>query len=218
MRRYLNDLDNTIVMNDIINRYKIRKSAEFKKVANYIIISNARLYSAKAIADYMNSNGTKCSTNTIQKWIDYLSEAFIIDQLPRYSKKAKRELEQSKKLYDCDVALNSLRKINGRYDLTHNMENIVYNELIYMGYNVSVFDNNGREIDFIAEKNNLVYYVQVAYSVAEDKAYEREFGAFNGISQIDTKILITNDDYDFSTSNVRHIKLKDFLLMDSLSM
>ena len=64
----------------------------------------------------------------------------------------------------------------------------------------------------MAELDGKKYYVQVAYSVADDKAYEREFSAFNSISQIDKKILITNDEIDYSTSNVTHIRLKDFLL------
>ena len=216
-RRYISDLDRTIVENDIINRYKIRKSDEFKKVANFILISNARLYSAKSIADYMKGNGVKCSANTVQKWIFYLAEAYIIDQISRYSKKAKKELEQSQKLYDCDVALNSIRCANGRFDLTHNMENIVYNELLYRRYSVTVYDNNGREVDFLAQKDGKKYYVQVAYSVEDEKAYEREFSAFKGLSQIDKKILITNDDIDYSTSNVEHIKFKDFLLMKEIS-
>ena len=215
-RRYLNDIDKTIVQNDIIERYKIRKTAEFKKVASFILISNARIYSAKSIADYMRGQGVACSTNTVQKWIGYLEEAYVIDQVGRYSKKAKRELEQSKKLYNCDVALNSIRCSDNRYDLTHNLENIVYNELVYRGYNVTVYDNNGKEIDFLAEKDNLRFYVQVAYSVAEDKAYTREFKAFQALSQNDRKIIITNDDMDYSTSNVEHIKLKDFLMMETL--
>ena len=105
---------------------------------------------------------------------------------------------------------------SGRYDLTHNLENVVYNELIYMGYKVTVYDNLGREIDFLAEKGNYRYYIQVAYSVAEEKTYQREMSAFNGLSQLDSKILITNDDIDYSTSNIKHIKLKDFLQMKAL--
>ena len=216
IRRYINDLDDTITVNDIIKRYKIKKDREFRKVASFILISNARIYSAKSIADHMKSKGIPCSSNTVQKWISYLSEAFIIDQASRYSRRAKKELEQSHKLYNCDVALNSIRCADKRYDLTHNLENIVYNELIYMGYNVSVYDNNGREIDFLAEKGNLRYYVQVAYSIAEDKAYKREMSAFTGTDQTDKRILITNDEIDYSTSNVTHIRLKDFLRKDML--
>lgn len=100
--------------------------------------------------------------------------------------------------------------------MTHNLENAVYNELVFMGYNLSVYDNNGREIDFIAEKENQRFYIQVAYSIAEEKAYERELTAFNSLTQRDRKIIITNDDIDYSTSNIDHIKLKDFLMMESL--
>ena len=212
-RRYLNDLNQTIVENDIINRYKIRKADAFKKLTDFILISNARIYSAKSISDYMNAHGVKCTANTVQKWISYLAQAYIIEPISRYSRKAKKALEQSQKLYNCDVALNSIRCLNGRFDLTHNLENIVYNELLYRRYSVTVYDNNGKEIDFLAEKNGKKYYVQVAYSVEDEKAYEREFSAFKGLSQIDKKILITNDELDYSTSNVEHIKLKDFLLM-----
>ena len=140
----------------------------------------------------------------------------MIDEIERYSKKAKKNLEQSRKLYNCDVALNSIRCADGRYDLTHNLENIIYNELVYMGYSVSVYENRGREIDFLAQKGNLKYYIQVAYSVDEEKTYKREFNAFEGIPQIDRKILITNDDLDYSTSNVQHLKQKDFLHMEQL--
>lgn len=215
IRTYLNDLDRTIVENDIINRYRIEKIHEFRKVVNFVLISNSRIYSANAIANYMRGHDTRCSSNTIQKWIYYLSEAYIIDQADRYSRKAKKVLENSRKLYNCDVGLNSIR-CNDRYDITHNLENIVYNELIYMGYRLSVYDNNGREIDFLAQRGNYRYFIQVAYSVAEEKAYQREMSALKGLSQIDTKILITNDDIDFSTSNVKHIKLKDFLRLESL--
>ena len=216
LKRYLNNLDETIVLNDIIKRYKIRKSEEFKKFVNYILICNARQYSANGIAKTLNNNGLKCSTNTIQKWIAYLKEAYIVDELAKYSTRAKRELDQSNKLYNCDVSLNSIRQRDNRYDLSHNLENIVYNELQYMGYSLYVYDNCGKEIDFLATKDNKKYYVQVAYSVVEDKAYNREFKAFNGVPQIDKKIIITNDDYDYSTSNIEHIRLSEFLLLNSL--
>ncbi len=153
----------------------------------------------------MKSMGIPCTSNTAQKWIGYLSEAYIIDQVNRYSRRAKKELKQSHKLYNCDVALNSIRCEDNRYDLSHNLENTV-----------TVYDNNGRGIDFLAEKGNLRYYVQVAYSVAEDKAYRREMSAFTGTAQIDKRILITNDGIDYSTSNVTHIRFKDFLMMNEL--
>ena len=82
----------------------------------------------------------------------------------------KKELAYYFKIYDSDVAFNSILCIDNRYDISHNLENIVYNELIYMGYEVNVFNNNNKEIDFVAFKDNKKYYIQVAYSVAEDKS------------------------------------------------
>lgn len=216
-RRHLNDLDRTIVSNGIINRYHIRKTETFQKFVDFLLVSNARISSAKSISDTFRSNGTACSVNTVQKWIGYLAEAFVIDEVPKYSGKAKRKLAQSRKFHDCDVALNSIRIPNGRYDLSHNLENVVYNELVYRGCTVFVYDNRGREIAFLAEKDRKRYFEQVAYSVVDDKAYAREFSAFHGIDRNDRKILISTDTMDYSTSNVEHVPLDRFLAMDDLS-
>ena len=76
-----------------------------------------------------------------------------------------------------------------------------------------MYDNAGKEIDFIASKAGKEYLIQVAHSVVDDKAYQREFNAFNGLDNARQKILITNDDLDYSTSTVRHMRLIDFLTM-----
>lgn len=215
-RQYLEDLDDTIVINDLMQRHNIRKVSLFQSLVNFILRSNSRIISAKSIHDYIKREHASCSVNTIMKYLSYLEEAYLIDFVPKYSTKAKRELSYYAKIYDADVALNSLRCMDNRFDLTHNLENAVYHELLYMGYHVWVYDNAGKEIDFLAQRENKRYFVQVAYSVAEDKAYAREFEAFRGIDNLSQKILITNDDIDYSTSAVRHIKLKDFLLMETL--
>ena len=215
-RRYLSDLDDTIVINDLINRYEIRKPSLFKSLVNFVLRSNSRILSAKSIHTYIKQENESCSVNTIMKYLGYLKEAYIIETVKQYSTRTKRELSFYVKLYDADVAFNSLRCMDNRYDLTHNLENIVYNELLYMGYSVYVYDNNGKEIDFLAQKGNKKYYIQVAYSVMDDKAYDRELKAFNGIDAFSRKILITNDDIDYSTSSIEHIKLSDFLKKDNL--
>ncbi len=214
--RYLNDLDDTIVINDLMQRYKIRKKNLFQNLVNFILRSNARIFSAKSIHDYLKREKETCSVNTVIKYLGYLEEAYIIESVKQYSTKTKKELAFYTKIYNADVALNSIRCIDNRFDLTHNMENIVYNELIYMGYEIWVYQNGNKEIDFLASKGNKRYFIQVAYSVAEDKAYTREFDAFRGVDELAGKIIITNDELDYSTATVKHIKLKDFLLMESL--
>ena len=215
-KRYLNDLNNTIIYNDLENRYKIRKRDIFERVVDFVLISNARIFSAKSIADYMKGQNVEISVPTIIKYLGYLKEAYVIKDVPLYSPKAKAKLNYYYKLYNEDVSLNSIRLSGNRYDLTHNLENIVLNELIYMGYEVSVYKNKGREVDFRAVRDAKLFLVQVAYSVAEDKTYEREFSAFSGIDNTMKKIIITNDDVDYSTSTVYHYKLKDFLWMEEL--
>lgn len=216
MLRYLNELDETIVLNDIISRYSIRKQEIFKKLVNYVLMSNARIFSSNSVHRYLKSQKTDCSINTVMKYIDYLEEAYVVRKLPQYSTKVKKQLDFYTKLYDEDVAFNSIRQPNNHFDITHNLENVVYNELVYMGYSLVVYNVNDKEIDFLAVKNGKEYLVQVAYSVVEESTYKREFAGFNELDSSRKKILITNDENDFSTSTVQHILLKDFLMMDDL--
>lgn len=216
MVQYLNDLNQTIVMNDIQNRYKIRKTELFKRLVNYVLISNARIFSASSIQHYLSSEKLNCSINTVMKYLAYLEEAYVIRRIPQYSTRAKRELTFFVKLYDEDVSFNTIRQHSSMPDLTRNLENIVFNELIYMGYEVSVFNKDGREIDFLAQKDRKEYLIQVAYSIVDDATRQREFALFNVLDQSRKKIIITNDDFDFSTSTVQHLSLSRFLSMDQL--
>ena len=215
LKQYLNDLDETIIFKDIVVRYKIRKEELFRAVADYVLRSNSRIISANSIYSAVKQK-YPCSVNTIMKYISYLEDAYAINRIKLFSTKTKQELSFYYKYYDEDVSLNSIRNANSRFDIDHNLENIVYNELSYMNYVLSVYNNNGKEIDFLAVKGNKEYFIQVAHSVVDEKAYKREFSAFAGLDNSRLKILITNDEIDYSTSVVRHIKLKDFLLLDSL--
>ena len=215
MIRYLEDIDETIICKDIIRRFKIRKESLFRAVADFILRSNARIVSYNSIYKAVKQK-EKCSEHTITKYVEYLEKAYAIGLMKQYSPKTKQELQFHKKCYDGDVSLNSIRCPDNRFDIDHNLENIVYLELLWRGYSVKLYDNAGKEIDFIASKAGKEYLVQVAHSVVDDKAYQREFSAFNGLDNSRQKILITNDDMDYSTSTVRHIKLKDFLESEEL--
>lgn len=164
----------------------------------------------------MKGQGVSISVPTIIKYVGYLREAYVINDTPLFSYKAKRQLNYFYKIYNEDVAFNSIRQTNNRYDLSHNLENIVLNELYFKGYEVFVYNNKGREIDFLAVKNGKKYLVQVSYSIEDEKTYEREFSAFSHVDNSIKKIIITTDDIDYSTSTVQHIKLKDFLMMEEL--
>lgn len=215
-KQYIIDIEESIVYKDLILRYNIRRVDLFYKVVNFITMSNSRIISVRSIYNYLRSNGTECSLTTIGQYLHYLEEAFVINKIKRYSSKVKRELEYYDKYYNDDVVFNSIRQKESKYDITHNFENIVYNELVYMGYELNVYCEKDFEVDFVALKNNKKYYIQVAYSVADETTYEREFKPFKTLDNSIQKILITNDDIDYSTSIVKHIKFKDFLLMNDL--
>ena len=214
--RYLSELEDTIVINDLIKRYKIKKEMLFRRIVGYVFKSNSRVFSSKSVHDYIKNEYVNCSINTVVKYLSYLRDAFVIEEIPQYSTKAKRDLIYYGKLYLADVCFNSLRAENNRFDLDHNLENVVYNELVYMGYSVKLYSNAGKEIDFMANKGGKIYFIQVAYSVVDGKAYGREMAAFNNMDNSAQKILITTDDIDYSTSTVRHIRFSDFLMMQEL--
>lgn len=214
--RYLSELEDTIVINDLMGRYRIKNEMLFRKLVSFVFRSNSRIFSSKSVHDYIKNEYLNCSINTIIKYLGYLKEAYVIEEIPQYSTKAKRELIYYGKLYLADVCFNSLHAENNRFDLDHNLENVVYNELIWRGYSVKVYSDGGREIDFMTTKKGKVYYVQAAYSVADEKAYQREMSAFDRIGNTSQKILITTDPVDYSTSAVRHIRFDDFLTSDEL--
>ena len=219
MIKYLTDINEAIIMKDLLIRFKIKNEELFRRIVNYILMSNSRVFSARSIEAYLKNEQIKGSINTIIKYLGYLEEAYVINRIKPYSTKTKNELKYVFKIYDEDVSFNSLRCLDNRYEITYNLENIVYNELIYRGYSLKVLsrENDDKEIDFIAIKDGKQYYIQVAYSIADEKTYNREFSAFNRIDEnISQKIIITNDDIDYSTSLVKHIKLKDFLMMEEL--
>lgn len=214
--KYLEDIDTSIVIHDLIARYKIKKEVLFKRIVNFVLRNNSRIFSAKSVYDYILNEGYTCSINTVTNFINYLKEAFLIEEIKQYSTKVKRELSYFGKLYNMDVSSNSIRADRNRFDIEHNLENIVFNELIYKGYKVQLYNLNGYEIDFRCEKKSKIIFVQVAYSVVNESTYNREMKPFSLLDNSNEKILITTDKVDYSTSTVRHIELEKFLLQEDI--
>ena len=214
--KYLEDIDTSIVIHDLIARYKIKKEVLFKRIVNFVLRNNSRIFSAKSVYDYILNEGYTCSINTVMNFINYLKEAFLIEEIKQYSTKVKRELSYFGKLYNMDVSSNSIRVDRNRFDIEHNLENIIFNELIYKGYKVQLYNLNGYEIDFRCEKKSKIIFVQVAYSVVNESTYNREMKPFSLLDNSNEKILITTDKVDYSTSTVRHIELEKFLLQEDI--
>lgn len=216
MLRYLSNLD-AEAFRDAIVGCKIRRDTVFRRAADFVLTANGQPLSANAVHSRLKKMGVSCSINTVMNYLDNLEAACLVRRLPTYSAFARRNLNTYAKFYDEDVAFHMLRRPKGSADFAANLENIVYNELIYMGYTLSAYAHRGGEsIDFLAEKDGREYFVQVAESIAEKGEREKKLRLLNKLDNSRKKIIITNDEEDYSTSVVEHIRLKDFLTMEDL--
>ena len=212
MIRYLNDLNESIIVKDLILRFKIQNEELFKRIVNYTLISNSRIFSARSIEGYLKNEHIDASINTIIKYLGYLEEACVINRIKPYSSKTKSELSYYFKVYNEDVSFNSIRCMNNRYDLTHNLENIVYNELLVRNYEVYVGHTNAGEVDFVVKKDGNIKYIQVTYSLEDETTREREFNAFLPIKDNHPKYIISLDTLDYSRDGIKNINLINFLM------
>ena len=209
---YLNSILNTVLYSDVIIRHKIRDAAVFDRVVKYLFDNIGNITTAKKIADYFKSQKVKVSVDTVLNYITYLETSLIINRVPRYDIKGKKFLEFHDKVFLNDIGLrNGLigyreKNINGL------LENIVYKELQSRGYKVSVGVLNQLEIDFIAEKQNDIKYIQVCYLLNSEDTVEREFGSLEKISNNYEKIVVSMDKFFPEERNgIIHKYLIDFL-------
>ena len=209
---YLNSILNTVLYSDVIIRHKIRDAAVFDRVVKYLFDNIGNITTAKKIADYFKSQKVKVSVDTVLNYITYLETSLIINRVPRYDIKGKKFLEFHDKVFLNDIGLrNGLigyreKNINGL------LENIVYKELQSRGYKVSVGVFNQLEIDFIAEKQNDIKYIQVCYLLNREDTVEREFGSLEKISNNYEKIVVSMDKFFPEERNgIFHKYLIDFL-------
>lgn len=212
--RYLGGV-NEAAMRDLLGGGKVQRETLFRRVADFILTQNGRKITANAVHTRLKEEGFSCSINTVMNYLGGLEAACLIHRLPCYSARACREKEFHTKIYDEDVAFHTVRQPQD-VDLGCNMENVVYNELIAMGYTLSGYEDQGYSIDFLARKDGRAYWVQVAESVAKKKVREQKFRLLNKLDNARKKVIITNDGNDYSTGAVEHIRLKDFLMMEDL--
>lgn len=195
---YLQSIYDTVIKKDIITRHKLRNFNNLQRIVEFLFDSIGSLVSPTNIAQQLNRNSDKkISHNTVTKLIDYLKESYILYAVPRYDIKGKELLSTNEKYYVVDLGLKNITSTN-KYDanLGHKLENVVYFELLRRGGKVFVGKNNDKEVDFILQKaNNEREYYQVAYTVNDEKTFEREVSSFKTIRDNYPKYLLTLD-YD----------------------
>lgn len=210
---YLNAIYNTVLLKDVVTRNKIRDVEQLERIARFVLTNCGNITSAKSIADYLKSQRLKISVETVQNYLHYLTQAFMMHKVRRYDIKGKRLLEYSEKYYPADPGLRFGIAGYSDSDISGILENLVFLELIRRGYTVYVGQSGALEVDFVAEKQEEKIYIQVAYLMNDEKTIEREFGNLMQISDNFPKMVLSLDDFwPRNREGILRRNILDFLL------
>ena len=212
MKTYLSDVFDAIVLKDIVKRHNIKNITLFERVMEYLVTNHTQVFSPTNMLREFSKEEIPISTRTIYECLDYAESSLLMSKVSSFDIRGKRILSRKDKYYLSDLGLGQILNVNKKTQFGAYLENVVYNELIYRGYNVSVGNNNGKEIDFIATKYNKKEYYQVTYTLASKETEEREFGAYSNIDDNYPKYVISTDKLDYSQNGIIHKNIIDFLL------
>lgn len=212
---YLQSIYDTVVIKDIAQRYKLRNLHNLQRVISLVFDSIGSYVSPTNIAATLNKNSNKTiSHNTIIKYLEFLTNSYIIYAAPRYDIKGKELLSTNPKYYLVDLGLKNITTTN-KYDadLGRKLENVVYFELLRRGGKIYAGKNNDKEIDFVVQKpNNEREYYQIAFTVNDEKTFEREISAFRNIRDNYPKFLLTLDFDKTNIDGIHKVNVIDWLL------
>ena len=221
--KYLKDLFDQTYIKDIIERNNIQRVDILDSIINMLASSVGSLTNPKKIYDTFVSNGEKgISSNTVNSYIKYIEDSFIVNKSDRYDVKGKKYIQTPQKYYFSDIGLRNARLNFRQQEENHIMENIIYNELIVRGYNVDVGvvelrEGNQRkqlEVDFVCNLGNKRYYVQSALNLdTREKTIQEERPLMN-INDNFKKIIVVKDTMKhwITEEGILVIGIQEFLL------
>lgn len=174
-RQYLNhEVMNSLIVQDIVAKYKIRNPALVETLEDYLMDNIGNLTSIRKITDTLVSNRTKVDHKTIARYIGFLCNAFAFYKVRRYDIRGRKYLRTEDKYYLADHSFRTARLGTRNQDYGHVLENIIAIELLRRGYEVYVGVLYKKEIDFVAIKDGMKLYIQVANDLSEKRTFERE--------------------------------------------
>ena len=210
---YLKNIYNTIVLRDIVYRHSLRNIYFLEQLIRFLADNTGSLFSAKSISDFLKSQKVMMPHNQVQSYTGYLSDAFLVHRVMRYDISGKRFFETGEKFYFENLGIRNSVVGYKPGDRAKIIENLVYNELLYRGYEVKTGWKGNREIDFIATKDNETKYIQATLTLDNDAAIAREFGNLLDIDDNYPKFVISTDmQYRNTVEGVEHINLRKFLV------
>ena len=225
---YLINLFNNTYINDIIERNSIQRNDVLDSILNILSSSISSLTNPKKLYDtFVSSRYKDVNRNTINSYLNYLEDAFLIKKAERYDINGKSFISTPYKYYFTDIGLRNARLNFRQHDLDHVMENIIFNELLIRGYNVDVgviekYDKNNYgktirkqfEVDFVCNKASKRYYIQSAYGMLTEEKERQENRSLMNIKDNFKKIIVTKDDIHtfINDDGILNITLEEFLL------
>ena len=214
-REYQMDIFHTVLLKNVIMRNQIRNVPFLENLVRFLADNTGKLISANSIAKYMKSQGESITSTVIINYISFLCEAYILHKVNRFDIHGKRIFETNDKFYFEDNGIrNALAGGTREGDIEKVIENIIYQHLIRLGYQVYVGQLQAGEIDFVCTKpDGQRIYVQASYIIADMATREREFGNLRAINDNYPKYVISmtplltrNDD-----NGITHLHLRKFL-------
>jgi hypothetical protein len=210
--QYINSLYSTILLKDIISRYNIRNVQLFENLTKYVFDNIGNIFSGNSIAKYLKAQNISMGLDTIQNYLQYLENSFLVYKVNRYDLKGKRILEIHEKYYLSDIGLKNAMLGYREKDIAGMLENIVFLKLKQSDYKVFIGKFLDYEIDFVAEKGNSRIYIQVAYLLNSKETIEREFQVMKQISDNYPKYVLSMDKHQ-TTNNEGIIRMNIIIFL-----
>lgn len=224
----LDNLFKETYIRDIASRNKVRNVGEMETLLNILSSAIGSLTNPNKLQKTFKSvNQSKITATTITKYIEYLEDSFLIEEAKRFDIKRKSYIGTPMKYYFMDMGLRNARLNFRQMEVTHSMENVIYNELRKRGYRVDVGNimivepgKNGKpvkkqlEVDFICSKGSKKYYIQSAYSLETEEKMAQEIRPFTKINDSFKKIVITSNTPKpfYNDDGILMMSVFDFLL------
>lgn len=209
---YLKNIHNTIVLRDIVERFKVRNVRFLQDLIHYLADITGSVLSAKRISDYLKSQQINLSPKLVLEYLTYLESVYLIDRVKRSEIEGRKIFEIGEKFYFEDIGMRHAIIPFQQKDIGKVLENLVYHQLVVNNYQVYVGKHGDREIDFTAEKKDIKMYVQVAYLIADEKTHEREFGNLLSIPDNCRKLVVSMDETASGNfKGIEHVSIRKFL-------
>lgn len=210
--QYLMDIYNSVVLKDVVKRNNIRDVDTLERIIAYAFSNIGHIFSATSLSKYFKSEKRNISHDTILNYLKFCADAFLIYKISRYDLEGKKVLTVNEKYYCADHGLREAVFGKNTQNIDQLLENIVCLELLRRNFKVFVGKKDESEIDFIAERNGVKIYVQVAYLLASEETVRREFSVYDSIKDNFPKYVVSMDEFDFSRNGIIHRNIRDFLL------